>query len=185
MKNQLNWNNKIIEIQIVISIVRVSEHFSKILVLSGVFNTRILDATNYANQDYMHVNYTLIVVYTMLLGTGSQSKNVSCFCLDFLPGKFTVGRGVRQGCPLSALLFVLAQEPLACAIRQDPRIKGIRIPNVKKEINSGSVGHSCIAMGSKILSCGMVHQGISRRHWGALRTTLVIEPSIFVEGDLA
>jgi hypothetical protein len=58
MKSQLNWNyNKIIEIQIIISIVRVSEHFSKMLVLSGVFNTRILDATNYANQDYMRVNY--------------------------------------------------------------------------------------------------------------------------------
>jgi hypothetical protein len=65
---------------IIISIVRVGEHFSKMLVLSGVFNTRILDATNYANQDYMRVNYTLIDVYTMLLETGSQSKNVSCFC---------------------------------------------------------------------------------------------------------
>jgi hypothetical protein len=42
------------------------------LVLSGVFNTRILDAMNYANQDY---------VYTMILVTGSQSKNVM-----FLPG---------------------------------------------------------------------------------------------------
>jgi hypothetical protein len=47
------------------------------LVLSGVFNTRILDAMNYGNQDYMRVNYTLIVVYTMLLVTGSQSKNVN------------------------------------------------------------------------------------------------------------
>jgi hypothetical protein len=37
------------------------------LVLSVVFNTRILDATNYVNQDYMRVNDTLIVVYTMLL----------------------------------------------------------------------------------------------------------------------
>jgi hypothetical protein len=51
------------------------------LVLSGVFNTIIVDAMNYVNQDYMHVNYTLIVVYSMLF-TGSQSKNVSCFCLD-------------------------------------------------------------------------------------------------------
>jgi hypothetical protein len=42
------------EIQIIISIVRVSEHLSKILVLSGVFNTIILDATNYAN--HMRVN---------------------------------------------------------------------------------------------------------------------------------
>jgi hypothetical protein len=30
----------------------------------------------------------------------------------------------------------------------------------------------------------MVHQGISRRVLKALRTTMVIEPSIFVEGDL-
>jgi hypothetical protein len=82
MKSQLNWNNKLIEIQIIISIVRVSEHFMKMLVLSGVFNTIILDAMNYANQDYMSVNYTLVVVYTMILITGSQSKNVSCFCLD-------------------------------------------------------------------------------------------------------
>jgi hypothetical protein len=48
------------------------------LVLSGVLNTRILDATNYTNQDYMRVSYTLIVVYTMLLVTGSQSKNIAC-----------------------------------------------------------------------------------------------------------
>jgi hypothetical protein len=43
------------------------------LVLSGVFNTRILVATNNANRE-IHVNYTLV--------TCSQSKNVSCFCLD-------------------------------------------------------------------------------------------------------
>jgi hypothetical protein len=82
MKSQINWNNKIIEIQIIISIVRVSEHFSKMLALSGVFNTGILDTMNYTNQDYVHVNYTLIVIYSILLVTGSQSKNVSCFCLD-------------------------------------------------------------------------------------------------------
>jgi hypothetical protein len=34
------------------------------LILSGVFNKIILVATNYANQDYMRVNYSLIVVYT-------------------------------------------------------------------------------------------------------------------------
>jgi hypothetical protein len=55
------------------------------LVLSRVFNTRILDATNYANQDYMRVKYTPIVVYNMLFVTGSQSKNISCFCLDHGP----------------------------------------------------------------------------------------------------
>jgi hypothetical protein len=68
------------QIQIIISIVRVSEHLSKMLVLSGVFNTTILDAPNYVNQDYIRVNYTL--TSSMLLVTGSQSKNVSCLCLD-------------------------------------------------------------------------------------------------------
>jgi hypothetical protein len=91
MKSQLN-NNKIIEIQI--SIVKVSEHFSKMLVLSGVFNTRILDATNYANQDYMHVNYTLMVVYTMLLVTGSQSKIISGFCLDMAQYRSLIGQSL-------------------------------------------------------------------------------------------
>jgi hypothetical protein len=37
---------------------------------------------NYTNQVYVHINYTIIVIYSMLLVTGSQSKNVSCFFLD-------------------------------------------------------------------------------------------------------
>jgi hypothetical protein len=32
---------------------------------------------NYTNQDYVHVNYTLIVICSMLLVTSSQSRNVS------------------------------------------------------------------------------------------------------------
>jgi hypothetical protein len=59
------------------------------LVLSGVFNTIILDTMNYTNQDYMHVNYTLIVVYSIVLVTGSQSKNVM-----FLPGYGPIRRSL-------------------------------------------------------------------------------------------
>jgi hypothetical protein len=66
------------------------------LVLSGVFNTRILDATNYANQDYMHVNYTLIIVNGPLV-TSSQSKNVSCFCLDICPDWRTESAAISYG----------------------------------------------------------------------------------------
>jgi hypothetical protein len=69
MISQLNKNNKSIGIQIIISIVGVSKHFSKTLVFSGVFIAKILVAMNYANQDYMRVNYTLIVVYTIPLVT--------------------------------------------------------------------------------------------------------------------
>ncbi len=52
-------------------------------------------------------------------------------CVKFngvLTDKFEVGRSVRQGCPLSALLYAISVEPLAKLIKRDERIVGIDLP---------------------------------------------------------
>ena len=41
---------------------------------------------------------------------------------------FPLSRGVRQGCPLSPLLYVLVSEVLAVNIRANPRLVGVSLP---------------------------------------------------------
>lgn len=46
-----------------------------------------------------------------------------------LTDPFQLERSVRQGCPMSALLYSVSVEPLAIMVRADKKIKGIQIPN--------------------------------------------------------
>jgi hypothetical protein len=48
--------------------------------------------------------------------------------------QFEIQRSVRQGCPLSMLLYVIAIEILSIKVRTNKEIKGIKIPNLKEEI---------------------------------------------------
>ena len=46
----------------------------------------------------------------------------------YISKSFSLSRGVRQGCPLSPLLYVLVVEILACNIRANPFISGLVLP---------------------------------------------------------
>lgn len=52
----------------------------------------------------------------------------------FLSTPYQVNRGVRQGDPLSCLLFNLAIEPLACKLRNSPRLNGYNIPGIENKL---------------------------------------------------
>ena len=45
-----------------------------------------------------------------------------------ISGPFNVDCGVRQGCPIASLIFVLSSELLCCKIRQSKQMQGIRLP---------------------------------------------------------
>ena len=54
----------------------------------------------------------------------------SCIINDgHTSGYFKIGRGVRQGDPLSAFLFIIALELLSHTLREDKKIEGVKIGN--------------------------------------------------------
>ena len=61
-----------------------------------------------------------------------SAVNYNGWITDFI----SVERGVRQGCPLSASLFIIALELLALKIKSNPDIKGLKLPNEQEAIIS-------------------------------------------------
>lgn len=46
--------------------------------------------------------------------------------------KIRLERSVRQGCPLSAMLYALSAEPLAALLVQNKEIRGVDLPGGEK-----------------------------------------------------
>uniref|UniRef100_A0A3P9C5G3 Reverse transcriptase domain-containing protein n=1 Tax=Maylandia zebra TaxID=106582 RepID=A0A3P9C5G3_9CICH len=63
-----------------------------------------------------------------------KSPIASVLTNGLLSSPFSLSRGTAQGSPLSPLLFALAIEPLAMAIRQNPSVLGVKIGDRQHKI---------------------------------------------------
>ncbi|KAL3691247.1 hypothetical protein R1sor_004898 [Riccia sorocarpa] len=75
----------------------------------------------------MNFHHKFISLVQMLVADGLANIQVN----GKLTGTFKLQRGVRQGCPISPLLFAVSTQPLMCMLRAAERqgtLEGIRIP---------------------------------------------------------
>ena len=70
-----------------------------------------------------------ILSWIQILYTDVQS---SVYLNGFVAESFTTSRGLRQGCPLSAILFVVFSELLGALVRSDPKLIGIGLPGTSQ-----------------------------------------------------
>ncbi len=88
---------------------------------------------NFLLKTLKHVNFgPNIISYVKLMYNNIESAVLNNGSTG---NYFKLERGMRQGCPLSAYLFILAIEVLANKIRNDPDIKGIKIDNKEIKIS--------------------------------------------------
>ncbi len=80
------------------------------------FLFKVLHKMNFGPVFISFIRVLYTEVYSCVLNNGHFSES------------FAVSRGVRQGCPLSPLLFVLVAESLGNVIRSNNNIKGLPIP---------------------------------------------------------
>ena len=99
----------------------------------GFFLTRIMIKMGFPD---------FIIQWMMILYTDITS---SCLINGHITREFNIKRGVRQGCPLSMLTYVLFQEPLYRAIEKSARIVPFGMPIQKtKEISYADDATICI-----------------------------------------
>ena len=68
-------------------------------------------------------------IQTILTDVKSQVK-----VNGYLTDEINITRGIRQGCPVSALLYVLITEVFGIAVRKNEKIEGVKISGSELKI---------------------------------------------------
>ena len=102
--------------------------------------------------DTLNFNYLIRILHEFNFGPSFIQwirvlyKNASSCVMNngFSTGPFSLGRGVRQGDPLSPYLFIIALEVLAIRIRNDDSIQGFKIGEVNVKLNLFADDMTCL-----------------------------------------
>ena len=116
------------------NIIQFSEDKNLPVTLLSIDQMKAFDRVNwnFLLKTLEKFNFGLVFVsWVKLLCTNIESK---VKCNDFISDSFTPSRGVRQGCPLSALLYVLIAEVFAANVCCDPTIKGVNVGKTEFKI---------------------------------------------------
>ena len=85
---------------------------------------KVLEKINFPNRYIRWINIICNDINSKVMVNGKLTE------------KIHIERSVRQGCPISMMLYVLCLEPLILRINGNTRIKGISIPNCPDEIKT-------------------------------------------------
>ena len=89
---------------------------------SKAFDTLSTDSILKAIELYGFGDYFLKWIKIILSGRACSVRNGG-----YISKEFGMDRWVRQGCPISSILFILTSELFAANIRADPKIKGLKL----------------------------------------------------------
>ena len=80
--------------------------------------------------------FNLPETFTKTIKALYQNARTQVAINGMLSDPYKITRGIRQGDPLSCPIFDLGIEPLACMIRTNPNLKGIKIPGLTEPIKT-------------------------------------------------